>query len=74
MRLISLAIGVFLAAAPVGAQTAETLADIRQVTCPVLFVEIQRLKRELSTTGASTLALPSGAWIGSTRSSPNCSA
>lgn len=60
MRLISLAIGVFLAAAPVGAQTAETLADIRQ-DMSVLFVEIQRLKRELSTTGASTLALPSGA-------------
>ena len=39
-----------LAPAPAPAQEAETLADIRQ-ELTVLFVELQKLKRELSTTG-----------------------
>lgn len=38
--------------APAAAQNEETLADIRQ-ELSVLYVEIQRLKREMSTTGAS---------------------
>lgn len=42
---------VFLGSAPVVAQDSQTLADIRQ-ELTVLHVEIQRLKRELSTTGA----------------------
>lgn len=37
-----------------GAQDAQTLADIRQ-DLSVLYVEIQKLKRELSTTGASSV-------------------
>ena len=36
-----------------GAQDAQTLADIRQ-EMTVLYVEVQRLKRELSTTGTAT--------------------
>jgi tol-pal system protein YbgF len=59
MRLISLAFGLALATAPVVAQAQETLADIRQ-DMSVLSVEIQKLKRELSTTGGTTLVLPSG--------------
>ncbi|MCA0873174.1 tol-pal system protein YbgF [Seohaeicola saemankumensis] len=42
---------VFLSPAPLAAQSSQTLADIRQ-ELTVLHVEIQRLKRELSTTGA----------------------
>ena len=42
---------VLLAPAPLAAQSSQTLADIRQ-ELTVLHVEIQRLKRELSTTGA----------------------
>ncbi|SLN54441.1 tol-pal system protein YbgF [Falsiruegeria litorea R37] len=41
------------------AQDAQTLADIRQ-ELTILHVEIQRLKRELSTTGASTTTQASG--------------
>lgn len=59
MRLLSLAFGLALTAAPVWAQSGQTLADLRQ-DMSVLFVEIQKLKRELSTTGASTVVLPSG--------------
>ncbi|MBT8153020.1 tol-pal system protein YbgF [Epibacterium ulvae] len=53
MRLFhSLALSVCIAlAVPAQAQDAETLADIRQ-ELTVLNVEIQKLKRELSTTGA----------------------
>lgn len=53
MRFAVLAlVGVLLASGPVSAQDRQqTLADIRQ-ELTVLNVEIQRLKRELSTTGA----------------------
>ncbi|MEM8581831.1 MAG: tol-pal system protein, partial [Pseudomonadota bacterium] len=37
----------------------QTLADIRQ-ELSVLFVEVQRLRRELSTTGSPQISLPSG--------------
>ena len=43
-------IAALLFATPVAAQDAETLADIRQ-ELTVLYVELQKLKRELSTTG-----------------------
>ncbi len=55
LLIIALLCGVFMApfAPPAAAQDdrAQTLADIRQ-ELSVLYVEIQRLKRELSTTGA----------------------
>ncbi|MFP7675336.1 tol-pal system protein YbgF [Marivita sp. S0852] len=60
MRLGAIVVGGLLSFAPFGVQAAETLADIRQ-DMSVLFVEIQKLKRELSTTGPSTVALPAGA-------------
>ena len=41
------------------AQDTQTLADIRQ-EMSMLFVEVQRLRRELSTTGGSGLAIPGG--------------
>ena len=48
----AMAVGLALSAAPALAQSrAETLADIRQ-ELSVLYVEIQQLKTELSTTGA----------------------
>ncbi|WP_297774652.1 tol-pal system protein YbgF [uncultured Roseovarius sp.] len=47
---IVLAFGVFAVPFGATAQSAETLADIRQ-ELSVVFVELQRLKRELSTTG-----------------------
>lgn len=43
-------------AGPVVAQDAQTLADIRQ-ELTVLFVEIQQLKREMSTTGGASVNL-----------------
>ena len=50
VRLIALVVALAVAA-PVAAQDrAQTLADIRQ-ELSVLWVEIQSLKRELSTTG-----------------------
>lgn len=52
-----LVIAAFLCAAPVAAQDqAQTLADIRQ-ELSVVFVEMQRLKRELSTTGSASVNL-----------------
>nr|WP_245513942.1 tol-pal system protein YbgF [Antarcticimicrobium luteum] len=48
-----------LRAVPLAAQQAETLADIRQ-ELSVLYVEIQRLRRELSTTGAPQVAVGGG--------------
>ncbi len=45
--------------APSGAQDAQTLADIRQ-ELTVLYVEVQRLKRELSTTAAPGADLGGG--------------
>lgn len=44
-----------LRALPLAAQQDQTLADIRQ-ELTVLYVEVQRLKRELSTTGAPQIA------------------
>ncbi len=58
-RLSALACAVSLSVAtvqPVAAQNAETLADIRQ-ELTILNVEIQRLKRELSTTGSPSANL-----------------
>ncbi len=56
MRLI-LALTMALAGGPAAAQVAgETLADMRQELA-VLHVELQRLKRELSTTGAPGTAI-----------------
>ena len=43
-------------ARPVAAQSDQTLADIRQ-ELSVLYVEIQKLKRELSTTGTPSVQL-----------------
>ena len=54
---LALSVAVLPGAAP--AQDAQTLADIRQ-EMSMLFVEVQRLRRELSTTGASGLAIPGG--------------
>lgn len=52
MRVAVLALGavLLLGSGPVAAQDQQTLADIRQ-ELTVLYVEIQKLKRELSTTG-----------------------
>lgn len=55
MRFVLIAAVLF--AAPVAAQDrAQTLADIRQ-ELTVLYVEMQKLKRELSTTGGATVNL-----------------
>lgn len=55
MRLIfSLVLALALLPHGVRAQDDQTLADIRQ-QMTVLFVEIQRLRRELSTTGSATV-------------------
>ncbi|MGC9420576.1 MAG: tol-pal system protein YbgF [Rhodovulum sp.] len=63
MRIAALVLGVSVmlaAGGPAAAQSREeTLADIRQ-EMSVLYVEIQRLKRELSTTGAPGGALAGG--------------
>ncbi|MEX5729652.1 tol-pal system protein YbgF [Rhodovulum iodosum] len=59
--LIAVCCAVALGLAP-GAQAqgrVETLADIRQ-EMSVLFVELQRLKRELNTTGAPEVGSPAG--------------
>ena len=58
MRLYALAVIAAVAFVPAGlrAQEQQTLADIRQ-ELTVLHVEIQRLKRELSTTGAPGTSL-----------------
>jgi tol-pal system protein YbgF len=48
--------------APVMAQDAQTLADIRQETS-VLYVEITKLKRELSTTGSPNTASAGGSTL-----------
>ncbi len=54
-RAVLSALAAICLAAPAGAQD-QTLADIRQ-ELSVLFVEIQRLKRELSTTGGVSLGV-----------------
>ena len=53
---IAAIVGLCLGTAPVLAQDKQTLADIRQ-ELTVLFVEIQKLKRELSTTGSASAAV-----------------
>lgn len=55
-RALALALALTVAAPPLAAQQDETLADIRQ-ELSVLFVELQRLKRELSTTGGPGVAV-----------------
>ncbi|MCL3880839.1 tol-pal system protein YbgF [Marivita sp. GX14005] len=60
MRFAALILTGALGLGPVATASAETLADIRQ-DLSVLHVEIQRLKRELSTTGPSSVQLPPGA-------------
>lgn len=57
LSVMALSVAVLPQVAP--AQDAQTLADIRQ-EMSMLFVEVQRLRRELSTTGASGLAVPGG--------------
>ncbi|GAB5448801.1 tol-pal system protein YbgF [Gymnodinialimonas sp.] len=61
MRL-ALAVCCALIAGPVSAQNAETLADIRQ-ELSVLYVEIQRLRGELNTTGGATGSGASGSTL-----------
>lgn len=57
MTRFGLAVVAFvIAAVPLAAQETQTLADIRQ-DLTVLNVEIQKLKREMSTTGASSANL-----------------
>lgn len=60
MRLLS-AFVIVLALSPVGAsaQDDQTLADIRQ-EMTVLYVEIQKLRRELSTTGGASVETSGG--------------
>ncbi len=64
MRATLKALGLALLIAPAGAgaQQAETLADIRQELA-VLFVELQKLKRELSTTGGAAQPAGGGAFL-----------
>lgn len=53
MRLIwAIALGILVGTSAVQAQDDQTLADIRQ-ELSILYVELQRLNRELSTTGAA---------------------
>lgn len=61
MRSVVVVLGLVLALSPLraAAQDQQTLADIRQ-ELTVLFVEIQRLKRELSTTGSPSAAAGGG--------------
>ncbi|WP_146586966.1 tol-pal system protein YbgF [Puniceibacterium confluentis] len=56
MRLSAILLTFSLAAGAVSAQQAETLADIRQ-DLSVLYVELQRLRTELSTTGSSGMTV-----------------
>lgn len=57
MRFVLLcAVALLLAPLPAAAQDDQTLADIRQ-ELTVLYVEMRRLKRELSTTGGPSVAV-----------------
>lgn len=60
MRLAAVFLSCVITVAPFAVQAQDTLGDIRQ-DLSVLFVEIQKLKRELNTTGGTSIALPSGA-------------
>lgn len=64
MRIAAAAMVGFLAFGPgaASAQDQQTLADIRQ-ELTVLYVEVQKLKRELSTTGTSGATLSGGASV-----------
>ena len=55
MRALLIA-AVFLAAPAMAQDNDQTLADIRQ-ELTVLFVEVQKLRRELSTTGSANVNL-----------------
>jgi tol-pal system protein YbgF len=59
LSVMALALSVAVLPQVAPAQDSQTLADIRQ-EMSMLFVEVQRLRRELSTTGASGLAIPGG--------------
>lgn len=61
MRAFALVVMLMGSVSPVAvsAQQSETLADIRQ-QMSVLYVEVQRLKRELSTTGAPQVKVSGG--------------
>jgi len=61
MRSVPVLLVLLLALSPLraAAQDQQTLADIRQ-ELTVLFVEVQRLKRELSTTGSPSAAIGGG--------------
>jgi tol-pal system protein YbgF len=58
MRILGLVLAAVFGFSPLGAlaQDAQTLADIRQ-ELTILHVEMQKLRRELSTTGTSNLTL-----------------
>jgi tol-pal system protein YbgF len=62
VAIVCLLMPAFGGGLPAAAQSADaqTLADIRQ-ELSVLFVEVQRLRRELSTTGSPQISLPPGA-------------
>lgn len=53
---LALGLALLTQTGPAGAQDAQTLADIRQ-ELSVLYVEVQKLKRELSTTGTPSVQL-----------------
>ncbi|SFE57264.1 tol-pal system protein YbgF [Sulfitobacter brevis] len=57
--LMVLATGVMISPVVAGAQDAETLADVRQ-ELTVLNVEVQKLRRELSTTGGASVEIGAG--------------
>lgn len=59
LALLAVWVLISLRATPLAAQQDETLADIRQ-ELNVLYVEIQKLKRELSTTGAPQVSTGGG--------------
>ncbi len=62
MRLVFAGLLIFLSATFASAQSSETLADIRQ-ELTVLHVEMQKLKRELSTTGTAGTATGGGSLL-----------
>ncbi len=57
--LLALGLGLMLACPAMAQDRAQTLADIRQQLA-VLFVEVQQLRTELSTTGAPTMGAGGG--------------
>jgi tol-pal system protein YbgF len=59
MRALALALGLMLAGPALAQDRAQTLADIRQ-QLSVLFVDVQQLRVELSTTGAPTVGSGGG--------------